>query len=85
MNNKNCRGEWAGCSNLKERIDELNRAHEEFINLLKNGFKLKDAKVRRPRIRKPQVCGFKIIITCFGPMKITIEEYNQHCKDFKTL
>ena len=88
MSNKNVyHGEWAGCSDLKERRKELNKAHEEFQKMLDNGYQVKvtGVKHKRPRIVKPKAASFKIIITCFGPMKITIEEYNQHCKDFKTL
>lgn len=42
--------------------------------LIKEGYKLTDAK------KKHEDEKFKVIITCFGPMKITIEEYNAHCK-----
>ena len=50
--------------------------------MLDEGWQVKVTKPKRPRIKKEP---FKVIITCFGPMKITIEEYNQHCKDFKTI
>ena len=84
MRNNRIRGEWAGCSHLKEKRDELLKAHQEFVDMLANGFKVDDVKVKskRPRIKREK---FKVIITCFGPMKITIEEYNQHCRDFKTI
>ena len=50
--------------------------------MLDEGWQVKVTKPKRPRIKKE---SFKVIITCFGPMKITIEDYNEHCRDFKTL
>lgn len=84
MNRKNHKVKWAGCSNFKEKREELLKAHEEFQKMLDNGYQVKCTGVRhkRPRIKKEP---FKVIITCFGPMRITIEEYNQHCRDFRTL
>lgn len=82
MEQNKIRGEWAGSSNLKHRREELLQAHKEFLEMLADGYKIKEVRVKRPRIKKDK---FKVIITCFGPMKITIEEFNEHCKDFKTI
>jgi hypothetical protein len=84
MRNNSIRGEWAGCSHLKEKRNELLKAHQEFVDMLANGWHVDDVKVKhkRPRIKREK---FKVIITCFGSMKITIEEYNQYCRDFKTV
>ena len=82
MEKKRFKGEWAGCSNLNDRRKELLQAHQEFLEMLNNGWQVKSTKVKRPRIKKEK---FKVIITCFGPMKITVEEFNQHCRDFRTL
>ena len=80
--NKTYRGEWCATSHLKEKRAELLKAHEEFQRMLDNGYQIKVTKIKRPRIKRE---SFKVIITCFGPMKITIEEYNAHCRDFRTL
>ena len=69
------RGVWAGCSDLTERRKELNKAHEEFQKLLDSGFKLKEARVKRPRIKLEK---YKIVMVFGKPMKLTIQEYNDH-------
>ena len=83
---QNIKGEWVRSSSTPKR-DERLKAHEEFEasdlkKMLDDGWQVKAIKPKRPRIKKE---SFKVIITCFGPMKITIEEYNEHCRDFKTL
>ena len=80
------RGEWCISSSTPDRKERL-KAHEEFEasdfkKMLDDGWQVKATKSKRPRIKKE---SFKVIITCFGPMKITLEEYNEHCRDFKTL
>lgn len=80
------RGEWCISSSTPDRKERI-KAHEEFEasdfkRMLDEGWRVKATKSKRPRIKKE---SFKVIITCFGPMKITIEEYNEHCRDFKTL
>lgn len=75
------RGEWAGCSNLTERKKELQQAHEEFKKMLDNGFQIKEVKVKhkRPRIQKSvEKENFKIVMVFGKPMKLTIQEYNDH-------
>ena len=71
------RGEWAGCSDFKERRANLQKAHEEFQKMLDNGFKVSDVKVKhkRPRIQKEQ---FKIVMVFGKPMKLTMQEYKDH-------
>jgi hypothetical protein len=87
MNNKKVyKGEWCISSSTPCRKERL-KTHKEFEasdlkRMLDRDWELKAVRPKRPRIQHQ---GFKVIITCFGPMKITIEEYNQHCKDFKTL
>lgn len=83
---KTYRGEWCISSSTPDRKERL-KTHKEFEasdlkKMLDEGWQVKVTKPKRPRIKKE---SFKVIITCFGPMKITIEEYNQHCKGFKTL
>lgn len=87
MNNKKIyRGEWRTGSSTPKRSERL-KAHKEFEasdfkKMLDEGWKIKAVRPKRPRIQKQ---GFKVIITCFGNIKVTIEEYNQHCKDFKII
>lgn len=53
MRQNKIRGEWAGCSNFKERREELIKAHEEFQKLLDSGYEITAVKrVKRPRIQK---------------------------------
>jgi len=87
MNNKKVyKGEWCISSSTPNRKERL-KAHREFEasdlkRMLDEGWEIKAVRPKRPRIQHK---GFKIVITCFGPMKIAIEEYNQYCKDFKTI
>ena len=70
------RGEWAGCSNLTEKRKELLKAHEEFQKMIDNGYTI--SKVTKPKRHRIKKNNFKIVM-CFGkPMKLTIEEYNNH-------
>ena len=83
---QNIKGEWVRSSSTPSRAERL-KAHEKFQmselkKMLDEGWEIKTVRPKRPRIQHQ---GFKIIITCFGTMKITIEEYNEHCRDFKTL
>lgn len=71
-----------GSSDCTGRMKELRENHEMLQKMIADGWTVKSAKVRRPRIKREK---FKVIITCFGPMKITVEEYNEHCRDFRTL
>ena len=85
-NKKIYKGEWCISSSTPNRKERL-KTHQEFEasdlkKMLDEGWQVKAVRPKRPRIQKQD---FKIVITCFGPMKITIEEYNQHCKDFKTI
>ena len=72
------RGEWAGCSDLKERREELSKAHEEFQKMLDNGYQLKDVKVKRPRI-KSEAQPKQVVVTLGGnwTVKLSFEEYKQ--------
>lgn len=69
------RGKWAGSSHLKERRMELEQAHEEFLKMVNNGWKIASAKPKRKRIqRTPQP---KMVVTIvFGKeTRVTIEEF----------
>lgn len=76
-------GEWAGCSDFKERREQLSKAHQEFQNselkkMLDNGFRLKEVRHKRPRIKKTAEPEFKIVMVFGRPVKLTIQEYKDH-------
>lgn len=78
MKQTNYRGEWAGCSDLTERRKELSKAHEEFQKMLDNGYQIKEARVKRPRIKKDKQPR-QVVVTLGGDwtVKMTLEEYQK--------
>ena len=72
------RGEWAGCSDLTERRKELTKAHEEFQKMLDNGYQIKEARVKRPRIKKDKQPR-QVVVTLGGEwtVKLSFEEYQK--------
>ena len=78
MKQKVYRGEWAGCSDLTERRRELTKAHEEFQKMLDNGYQIKEARVKRPRIKK-DVQPRQVVVTLGGnwTVKLSFEEYQK--------
>ena len=78
MKQKIYRGEWAGCSDLTERRRELLKAHEEFQRMLDNGYQIKEARVKRPRIKK-DVQPRQVVVTLGGEwtVKLSFEEYQK--------
>ena len=77
-------GEWAGCSNLNEKRQELLKAHEEFQKMLDNGYQIKEARVKRPRIKK-ETQPRQVVVTLGGTwtVKMTLEEYKQRGEGLK--
>ena len=83
MNNKNYRSQWAGCSNFKERREELLKAHEEFERMLAEGWQVTNAKKKRPRIQKAKTPR-KVVISVLGnKTTVTYQEYLNRCQGFK--
>ena len=83
MNNKNYRSQWAGCSNFKERREELLKAHEEFEKMLADGWQVTNAKKKRPRIQKAKTPR-KVVISVLGnKTTVTYQEYLNRCQGFK--
>ena len=84
MNNNNHRGQWAGCSNFKERYNELKQAHEEFQKLLDSGYEITAVKkTRRPRIQRTKTPR-KVVISVLGnKTTVTYQEYLNRCQGFK--
>ena len=78
MKQKIYRGEWAGCSDLTERKKELTKAHGEFQKMLDNGYQLKEARVKRPRIKKDRQPR-QVVVTLGGEwtVKLSFEEYQK--------
>ena len=77
MRQNRIRGEWAGSSHLKERYDELKKAHEEFQKLIDSGYEITTVKkVKRPRIQKTQQPKYVVTLVFGRELKMTIEEYN---------
>lgn len=75
--------QWAGCSDFKERRQELLKAHEEFLKMKSEGFMLTDAKVskpKRPRIHRESVAIPKKVKIQAGFLTVTVEfaEWQAH-------
>ena len=70
------KGEWAGCSNFHERREELLKAHEEFKKMIDDGYTI--SKVTKPKRQRIKKDNFKIVMVFGKPMRLTIEEYNNH-------
>ena len=51
MKQNNIRGEWAGSSHLTEKKEELLKAHQEFLDMLANGYQIVGAKKKSRRSR----------------------------------
>ena len=83
MKNNQTRGQWAGCSNFKERYDELKKAHEEFERMLADGWQVTNVRKKRPRIQKAKTPR-KVAISVLGnKTTVTYQEYLDRCQGFK--
>ena len=76
------KGEWVGCSDFQERRNQAKANHNAFVvsdlkKRLDAGWQLTKTTVKhkRPRIKKE---NFKIVMVFGKPMKLTIQEYNDH-------
>jgi len=81
MKKNKIRGEWAGCSYLKEKYDELNKAHQEFKKLLADGFEITTVKrVKRPRIQKEKTPRKVEVSIMNGLVKVIVDftEWQAH-------
>lgn len=78
------RGQWVGSSHLKERREELLKAHEEFQKLLADGYQITAVKkTKRPRIQKTKTPR-KVVISVLGnKTTVTYQEYLTRCQGFK--
>lgn len=80
--------EWAGCSDYKERVENANRNHDEFMvselkTMLDNNWKVKQVK-KRPRIKNPPTPK-AVIVSLWGKwtLKLSWEEYCQRGRDLQ--
>lgn len=83
MKRPNIRKEWAGCSNFQEKVKELNEAHQEFLQMVADGWQVTNVRKKRPRISKPKTPRI-VEVTIFGSkMRMTFAEYQQHGQGLK--
>jgi hypothetical protein len=78
---KRTRKEWAGCSDFKERREELMKAHEEFKKMLAEGWQVTNAKrAKRPRIQKTKTPRKVEVSIMNGLVKVTVDftEWQAH-------
>lgn len=85
MGQDRTRSEWAGCSNFKERREELLKAHEEFQKMIDNGFEIKEVKKKRPRISSPKTPKAVLVSILGGKVKMTFEEYQKRGQGFRVI
>ena len=84
MENRVYRGEWAGCSNFREKREELNKAHEEFTKMVADGWQL-SIKPRRPRIKKPKTPREVEVLIFGGKVRMSFAEYQQRGQGLKVV
>lgn len=80
MHNKPTRSEWAGCSNFKERREELLKAHEEFQRMLADGWQVTNVRKKRPRIQKEKAPRKVEVSIMNGLVKVIVDftEWQAH-------
>lgn len=83
MKQPNIRKEWAGCSNFQEKVKELNEAHQEFLQMLADGWQITNVRKKRPRISKPKTPRIVEVAVFGGKMRMTFAEYQQHGQGLK--
>ena len=75
------RGQWVGCSNFKEKREELLKAHEEFQKLLDSGYEITAVKrVRRPRIQREKTPRKVEVSIMNGLVRVIVDftEWQEH-------
>ena len=83
MKQPNIRKEWAGCSNFQEKVKELNEAHQEFLQMLADGWQITNVRKKRPRISKPKTPRIVEVAIFGSKMRMTFAEYQQHGQGLK--
>lgn len=85
MKQNRIRGEWAGSSHLKERKEELLKAHEEFEKMLADGWQVANVRKKRPRISKPKAPREVEVAIFGGKVRMTFAEYQQRGQGLKVI
>ena len=85
MNNRTNRSQWAGCSDFNERKKKLLEAHEEFLRLIDNGFKITEVRKKRPRIHSSKTPKEVEVAFFGGKVRMTFQEYQEHGQGLKVL
>lgn len=69
-------------SSDSNRLADLKANHKRFQEMLANGWKVENAKIKRPRIVKPR----EVEVSIFGgKVRMTFAEYQQHGQGLKVL
>lgn len=85
MKNNQTRGQWAGSSHLKEKREELLKAHEEFEKMLADGWQITNVRKKRPRISKPKTPREVEVAIFGGKVRMTFAEYQQRGQGLKVI
>jgi hypothetical protein len=85
MKQPNIRKEWAGCSNFQEKVKELNEAHQEFLQMIADGWQITNVRKKRPRISKPKTPRIVEVAIFGSKMRMTFAEYQQHGQGLKVI
>jgi hypothetical protein len=81
MKNNQTKGQWAGSSHLKERREELLKAHEEFEKMLAEGWQITSVKkAKRPRIHREKTPRKVEVSIMNGLVKVIVDftEWQAH-------
>ena len=85
MKNNQTRGQWVGSSHLKEKREELLKAHAEFERMIADGWHITNVRKKRPRIQKAKTPK-KVVISVLGnKTTVTYQEYLDRCQGFKII
>jgi len=79
MKQNTIKGEWVGgTQSPKERREDLLKAHEEFLQMLADGWQIKSARVKRPRIQKEKKPR-QVIVSLGGTwtLRMSFEDYQK--------
>ena len=85
MRQNRIRGEWAGSSHLKERREELLKAHKEFERMLADGWQVANVRKKRPRIQREKSPREVEVAIFGGKVRMTFAEYQQRGQGLKVI
>lgn len=75
-----------GCSDFKERYEELKKNHEEFLKMVENGFQIKSVRPKRPRIKEKKNPK-AVVVTLGGEWTVTLsfDDYKKRGEGLKVV